>query len=264
MGAQELVGLDVIMRDWRAAFGNGTRGRRGNWRRRRMVFCCDGDVFTMEGKSLVVFIGVIVLFCLVSAVGGSNCDPKWKGKKKRDSISSIFASRRDLVCSLLTEGRSAHTRKTYRASFTVEAAMILSIVIFSLGMLISHVYRVHDTVTGTMILQEVLVKGRNALDDDEKEMVGELEAYGEELGDPRLWLGRYDLEVKSDMKKLSGKAKAGDWEQEIELRRFQPGEFLRKYEAIRGVGEELANDGSGISAGNESELYGGTAGNDGK
>ena len=229
-----------------------------------MVFCSDGDVFTMEGKSLVVFIGVIVLLCLVSAVGGSNCDPKWKGKKKRDSISSVFASRRDLVCGLLTECRNMHAMKLYRASFTVEAAMVFSIVIFSLGMLISHVYRVHDTVTGKMILQEVLVKGRSTLDGDEKERAGELEGYGEELGDPRLWLGRYDLEVKIGMEKLSGKAKAGDWEQEIELRRFQPGGFLRKYEAIKEIGEELTNDGSGILTGNESELYGGPTGNDGK
>ena len=122
--------------------------------------------------------------------------------------------------------------------------MVMAVVLACIVALISQAYRVHDTVTGTMILEEVLVKMQNVPAeeiDNERRM---LDAYGEKLGNPRLWLGTYKLEIKSDETKGSGIARAGDWNSQIEMELFQPGRFLRRYEAIRELGEDWADDGS--------------------
>ena len=122
--------------------------------------------------------------------------------------------------------------------------MVMAVVLACIVSLISQAYRVHDTVTGTMILEEVLVKMQNVPAeeiDNERRM---LDAYGEKLGNPRLWLGAYKLEIKSDETKVSGTARAGDWNSQIEMELFQPGRFLRRCEAIRELGEDWADDGS--------------------
>lgn len=47
-------------------------------------------------------------------------------------------------------------KKYYSASITVEASIILSVVLLSLAAFIRYAYTVHDTVTGSMILEETL------------------------------------------------------------------------------------------------------------
>ena len=44
--------------------------------------------------------------------------------------------------------------------------------------------------------------------------------------------------------------------QEMEIKRFQPGTFLRRIEAIKALGKDLTDDESGIQTGDEPELYG--------
>lgn len=52
-------------------------------------------------------------------------------------------------------------KKYYSASITVEASIILSVVLLSLAAFIRYAYTVHDTVTGSMILEETLERARN-------------------------------------------------------------------------------------------------------
>ena len=46
---------------------------------------------------------------------------------------------------------------------TVEASIVMSVVILSLASLIRYAYTVHDTVTGGMILEETIERVRNCL-----------------------------------------------------------------------------------------------------
>ena len=47
---------------------------------------------------------------------------------------------------------------------TVEASIVMSVVILSLASLIRYAYTVHDTVTGGMILEETIERVRNNVD----------------------------------------------------------------------------------------------------
>ena len=47
---------------------------------------------------------------------------------------------------------------------TVEASIVMSVVILSLASLIRYAYTVHDTVTGSMILEETIERVRNNVD----------------------------------------------------------------------------------------------------
>ena len=78
-----------------------------------------------------------------------------------------------------------------------------------------------------------------------------LEAYGEELGNPRLWLGEYTLDIQLKNDTVKGKATAGDWSQEIQMERFRPGDTLLNFQVLKELEEEWTNDGSGLQTGDE-------------
>ena len=136
-------------------------------------------------------------------------------------------------------------------SFTVEATLVCTIVIVSLAAILGQFYQDHDRITGRMILEEVLIKSRLVDEKEERGLLDSYRSYGERLGNPRLWSGTYRLEIEAGAEAVKGKAAAGAWKQEMEIRRFQPGRFLRRIEGLKESGEEWMNDGSGIQTGNE-------------
>ena len=71
--------------------------------------------------------------------------------------------------------------------------MVLGIVFLTIGALIKEAYILHDTVTGSMILEETMEKARYSRDGSEN--LKYYEQNGENLGSPRLWLGNYDLDL---------------------------------------------------------------------
>ena len=176
----------------------------------------------------------------------NNCE-KPKRKNRKSAVSAVFTAGRDLAAKPLT------------ASMTIEAVFVCSVVLFTLFSWISQAYRLHDTVTGCMILEEVLMKVRKADETEINKEISACEAYGEALGNPRLWLGEYEVSVTRKRGSVNGKAGAGDWEQEIQIRQFQPGSFLQRAELLKELGEEWTDDGSGIQEGIQSKLYGSAA-----
>lgn len=84
-------------------------------------------------------------------------------------------------------------KKYYSASITVEASIILSVVLLSLAAFIRYAYTVHDTVTGSMILEETLERARNNV--NEKKTIDSFEQEGSQMGNPRLYLGAYELHL---------------------------------------------------------------------
>ena len=217
-----------------------------------MVFCGFGDVSELERKCDAASFWAVFVFFMEYAFGRAGNSQKRRREKTGTSFSSIFNTGGNLADSNIGYG------KKYRASFTVEATVVLGIVFFCIASLIGQAYRVHDTVTGSMILEEALLRARGK--DIEEIVVGEFEAYGETLGNPRLWLGEYEIELEISENRVSGTATAGDWSQMIEIEQFQPWQFLRRFDAIKEMSEELTDDGSGIQAGDEPELHGDPAG----
>lgn len=191
---------------------------------------------------------------LESAIGGKIRLESWRRKKKDIAVSSIFTAGGDM------DAHDSRIKRGYQGSLTIEATMVLTVVLFSISILISQVYQLHDIITGTMILEETLLHLRKERFMDAETAQNEAEAYGEKLGNPRLWLGKYEIETDVGLEYVSGTAQAGDWEQEIVIKQFHPGDFLLKYEKILEIGERLDDDGSGIQEGDESQLYGDSSG----
>lgn len=150
-----------------------------------------------------------------------------KHKKKNIAVSSIPASSGAVAGIELEEER-------YPASFTVEAAMVLGIVFLTIGALIKEAYILHDTVTGSMILEEMMEKVRYSRDGSEN--LRYYEQNGEKLGSPRLWLGDYDLDLGINERIIEGNARAGKWILHMEMKSFEPAAFLRRTEALLEMG----------------------------
>ena len=141
------------------------------------------------------------------------------------------------------------------AMFTIEAAFVLGIVFMSLALLIRYAYAEHDKVTGTMILEEMVIRTRREEDDSETYF----ETMGEQLGNPRLWFDEYKVDISRERDMVSGKASSGEWEKEIEVDIFQPSTYLRQREFLEDIlkdREEHEDREDRVQAGNEPELYG--------
>ena len=231
-----------------------------------MVFYCFRNVHKSNGKSKFTVIGTGFEFPLEYGDDVQGNYDRKSMEKATHGVSSVFASGRNLVGSWILKQRE---KRNYRASFSVEASLVMSIILFSIMFLICYVYQVHDTVTGAMILEETVMKARVLCEEEPKYVwkmakqavsVGEMEHYGETLGNPRLWMGDYKVDTEIQNGMVSGVASAKDWKLEIEISKFQPAQFLNRYEALREIREELTDDGSGIPERNEPELYGDSSG----
>lgn len=148
-------------------------------------------------------------------------------------------------------GKRLWKKTMYQASFTVEASMVLGVVFFAISMLIRHAFCLHDTVTGTMILSEILDEARYC--SEEEVSLQDLEERGAALGNPRLWLGSYQVQVQEGSDGFAGAASAGEWEIRIDVKKSRPANVLRGIAAIEEIGG-FFDDGGGIQEGNESEL----------
>lgn len=149
-------------------------------------------------------------------------------------------------------------KKRYAASFSVETAMVLSVVLLTFGSVIRYAYRLHDTVTGAMILEETLEGARHCR--EETVALNTFEEKGTQLGNPRVYLGEYGISLAEKGTKIVGTAEAGDWSLDMEMKKSLPAEILRKYSVIEEIGEEVNHDGSGVQTGDESKLHGDSPG----
>lgn len=125
-------------------------------------------------------------------------------------------------------------KKKYSASITIEAAMVLGVVLLTLGFVIQYAYTMHDTTTGAVILVEALEEARYCK--DESISLDTFTQKGTQAGNPRIWLGEYHLELKEDNSTVSGIAEAGKWKMSIEMQKSRPAEKLRGYRLIEDIG----------------------------
>lgn len=127
------------------------------------------------------------------------------------------------------DGISVKTQvKSFPASFTVEAALVMAVVFWALGFMIKQTYILYDRVSGSMILQEAVENTRYA----PAGCGGEFASVGERQGNPRLWMGEYHITIKETGSKVKGTALAGSWQSEIEMKVNRPERFLRRIQAL--------------------------------
>ena len=195
----------------------------------------------MEGDSLAVDLRTVLLRYFRTCDGGKCNDDRRRKRKSAENAASIFAiSASDCVVdggdeSFMREKRQKNQK--YDGSMTVEASIVMSVVILSLASLIRYAYTVHDTVTGGMILEETIERVRNNV--DKKKTPDMFEAEGTRMGNPRLFLGEYTIGLKTGITGITGDASAGDWHLSMERTDFQPATFLRKQDATKKIMDRL-------------------------
>ena len=195
----------------------------------------------MEGDSLAVDLRTVLLRYFRTCDGGKCNDDRRQKRESAENAASIFAiSASDCVVdggdeSFMREKRQKNQK--YDGSMTVEASIVMSVVILSLASLIRYAYTVHDTVTGSMILEETIERVRNNV--DKKKTPDMFEAEGTRMGNPRLFLGEYTIGLKTGITGITGDASAGDWHLSMERTDFQPATFLRKQDAAKKIMDRL-------------------------
>lgn len=123
-------------------------------------------------------------------------------------------------------------KRKLRASYTVEAAIVMAIVLWSLLVSMQAAYKLHDRVVGAMAVSEASQRLRHI----EKEK-DEAQSWAvRRAGKPFSW-GGYQFSVKLSGNPITGRrvkssGKAGDWELELEMGVFNPEDFLRRLSLI--------------------------------
>ena len=207
-----------------------------------MVFCGFRILYRLAGKYVFVFIRIVFMFWIKFMFHGVKT-VEAKKKLWNRSLSPIPPPSGSLYDVRIP------------AMFTIEAAFVLGIVFMSIALLIRHAYIEHDKVTGTMILEEMVIWTRREEEDSETYF----ENMGEQLGNPRLWFDEYEVDISIERDMVSGKVSSGEWEKEIEIDVFQPSTYLRQKEFLEEIlkdREEHEDRENRVQAGNESELYG--------
>ena len=209
-----------------------------------MVFCGFRTVSRLAGQCVVIFIRIVSVLWSKSDFG---CSRVFQGSKEQENpaVFTVFTSGRD--------------RKNLElsASFTVEAAMVMGVLLMSVAMLIQYAYAEHDKAIGAMILEETLI--RAGRDQEGEYSDSYFEDIGEKMGETRLWFEEYEIEISKGPTKITGKASAGDWNKEIKMDLFRPGTFLRQKENFQGImndGDKNDDGAYRVQEGDESELYG--------
>lgn len=133
------------------------------------------------------------------------------GKKERDfyeekkfSVSSVSAPYRNV---------GGKPMKKLSGSYTVEAALVMSIVLFSIAALIQFAYLQCGQTVGIMRLQRMVELLRHQEDESEAQITSGSESY--------------KLQVKKYGNLIQGSVRGDGWGLEIESRIFAPEEFIR-------------------------------------
>lgn len=215
-----------------------------------------------RGKYCVISVGRVLLQSFQS--GGRCCFLHGDRRcgENTSSLSAVFTPDGALDCPFIDNRDSYGAGGSYEASFTIEAVLVLAVVFFTFGTLIEQAYRLHDFTSGTMILEEMLEKTRRSWWEEKPEDLFTKE--GEEKGRSGIFLGEYELQLKSRGSRVDGVMMAGNRESRIEMKEFRPEVFLRRYEALWAMGDGSNEDGSGVQKRNEPKLYDFTAAGEGE
>lgn len=153
---------------------------------------------------------------------------------KNSTISAICSPGGNGKLAGIKKGRNRMVRK--KGSMTVEAALVMGVVLFALMEGILWVWKEKDHVQGEMMLQEGLELLRY---EEDHELWKEAEKGMKRLG--------YGIQIITEGERLEGKVEKGMWEQEISMKSHDPEDFLRKAAAI----QEGTGNGGSVSEGSQ-------------
>ncbi|MTK06758.1 MAG: hypothetical protein F8N38_06730 [Hungatella sp.] len=123
--------------------------------------------------------------------------------------------------------------KRFNGSYTVEAAFVMAVILFSLMISIQSAYRLRDEVAGAMALAESVQRLRH----NETEPTGDAANWAVyRAGTPFSWKEyQFELNLSGNLltgKRIKGTGAGGRWKLELEQQVFDPENFLRKLTLI--------------------------------
>lgn len=123
--------------------------------------------------------------------------------------------------------------KRLNGSYTVEAAFVMAVILFSLMISIQSAYRLRDEVAGAMALAESVQRLRH----NETESPGDAASWAiHRAGTPFSWKEyQFELNLSGNLltgKRIKGIGAGGRWKLELEQQVFDPENFLRKLTLI--------------------------------
>lgn len=137
-------------------------------------------------------------------------------EKEDSSLPPVPFAGRNLDGAVMKEG--------IRGSYTVEASFVMAITLWVIVSCIQYAYLLHDQTAGAMVLQELMEIARH---DEEGRTMDELAANGKRLAGNPFSLPEYDFRMNQTVMSVHGSVRAGVWEMEIRMKKFNPEEFLR-------------------------------------
>ena len=91
----------------------------------------------------------------------------------------------------------------------------------------------HDETSGAMILNEAVEKVRHERTLPAEETAG----FFEGCMKLRMNFTSYELGLKEDGKRVTGRAAGGSWQREIQMKKFRPETFLRQVTLLEDLDE---------------------------
>lgn len=124
-----------------------------------------------------------------------------------------------------------------KGSYTIEAAVIMSIFCIMMAVVIRQAYGLHDETVGKMALHERVEQARRLSPWERKQGIAEIERQAVKRKITQFSFHGFRLHLEEHSGKVAGKSEArkpdGQWNIQIEAGIFEPETFLRKTEAVR-------------------------------
>lgn len=184
--------------------------RRSCGRRRRVFFYCYRDVpGILEKHCTVVRRGDILRILLYGNDDVGDMEA-YIHEKKECALSSISYAGRDMAGYFIN--------KRLKASYTIEAAYTMAVVLLSLAAMILAAYRIHDETAGAMALQQAVEKRTHLEAEDMDRDVPMKNVYLKDA---------YHIWTDTDAMNVTGNGTGRSWKLEIITKKYEPERFLR-------------------------------------
>ena len=132
-----------------------------------------------------------------------------------------------------------------KGSYTIEAAVIMSIFCLMMTAVLHQAYKLHDETVGKMALHERIEQGRRLNPWEREQGLAEIDGQAVKRKTAQFSFKDFRLQLGEKSGRIVGKFEArkpdGQWNIQIEAGIFEPEVFLRKTEAVKQL---EAGDGS--------------------
>lgn len=226
----------------RGAFGCQPGHKRSPGRRGRLVLCglC---ALAGAGKIVLAFDGrddaVLYLLRYGCSLGRAEGNLHEKQKNPLSSFLGPCGIAAAKVKEKLSAAKMLPAHRNLDGSYTVEAAVVMWVVVVALWTTVQRAYLLHDQVAGSMILHEAVELSAHQEEPD----LSQTGQAGEEAINRLFTFSGSSLELKQHGDYIEGKAANGKWSRQISVKKFQPQDFLRKITLLEELGDR---DGSSV------------------